>query len=137
MVWLGKKKYVQWENSYAGLEWRVKLIDTGEKALKGPRIKRNEHFIDSEDFMLTYGDGVANIDIRRLAEFHRGHGKVATVTGVRPPSLFGELKVRGDQVELFTEKPQTSSGLISGRFFVFSPKIFDYLSPEDECDFER
>jgi glucose-1-phosphate cytidylyltransferase len=136
-VCLGKQKSVQIHDSQSDLDWRVTLVDTGEKTLKGARIKRIEQFIDSDQFMLTYGDGVANIDILRLAEFHRQHGKISTVTGVRPPSLFGELKVRGNQVELFTEKPQTSGGLISGGFFVLSRKIFDYLSAEDECDFER
>lgn len=136
-VCLGKQKSIHLHDSHSDLDWRVALIDTGEKALKGARLKRIEHLIDSDDFMLTYGDGVANIDIRELAEFHRQHGKISTVTGVHPPSLFGELKIRGSQVELFTEKPQTSSGLISGGFFVLSRRIFDYLSPEDECDFER
>ena len=136
-VCLGKQKSIQIHDSQSDLDWRVTLVDTGEKTLKGARIKRIEQFIDSDQFMLTYGDGVANIDILRLEEFHRQHGKISTVTGVRPPSLFGELKVRGNQVELFTEKPQTSGGLISGGFFVLSHKIFDYLSAEDECDFER
>lgn len=136
-VCLGEKKSIHAHNSHDDLGWRVALIDTGEKTLKGARIKRIEHLIDSDDFMLTYGDGVADIDIGRLVEFHRSHGKISTVTGVHPPSLFGELKVRDSQVELFTEKPQTSSGLISGGFFVMSRRIFDYLSPEDDCDLER
>jgi glucose-1-phosphate cytidylyltransferase len=87
--------------------------------------------------MLTYGDGVSDIDLRKLLEFHVAHGKVGTITGVRPPSLFGELKVVGEQVALFTEKPQTSSGLISGGFMVFSRRFFDYLSAADDCDLER
>ena len=86
--------------------------------------------------MLTYGDAVANIDINRLLDFHKRHGKIGTVTGVRPPSLFGELRVRGDQVDLFTEKPQTSSGLISGGFFVFSRCFLERLSTADNCDLE-
>jgi len=80
---------------------------------------------------------VANIDIPRLLAFHRTHGKIATVTGVRPPSLFGELQVRGEKVDLFVEKPQTSSGLISGGFFVFSRRLFDHLTNDDGCDLER
>jgi glucose-1-phosphate cytidylyltransferase len=136
-VCLGKQKSIQIHYPQSDLDWRVTLVDTGEKTQKGARIKRIEQYIDSDEFMLTYGDGVADIDICRLAEFHHQHGKISTVTGVRPPSLFGELKVRGNQVELFTEKPQTSGGLISGGFFVLSRKIFDYLSDEDECDFER
>ncbi len=135
-IYLGKQKSIEVHNSHNELDWRVALIDTGEKALKGARIKRIEHLIEEEHFLLTYGDGVANLNINQLVEFHLRHGRIGTVTGVRPPSLFGELQVRGDQVELFTEKPQTSSGLISGGFFVFSRKIFDYLSPADDCDFE-
>lgn len=135
-IYLGKQKSIEVHNSHNELDWRVALIDTGEKALKGARIKRIEHLIEEEHFLLTYGDGVANLNIKQLVEFHLRHGRIGTVTGVRPPSLFGELQVRGDQVELFTEKPQTSSGLISGGFFVFSRKIFDYLSPADDCDFE-
>jgi len=136
-VCLGERKKIEVHSSNNNLDWRVALVDTGETALKGARIKKIEHLIDQKHFMLTYGDGVANIDIRRLLQFHLEHGKICTVTGVRPPSLFGELQVHGSKVELFAEKPQTSTGLISGGFFVFSRKVFDYLSPEDECDLER
>lgn len=136
-VCLGKTRKVEIHNSHDQMDWRVTLIDTGEMALKGARVKRIEHLIDGDEFMLTYGDGVGNVDLHRLLEFHKSNGKIATVTGVRPPSLFGELKVKGNQVELFTEKPQTSSGLISGGFFVFSRAIFDYLSPDEDCDLER
>jgi glucose-1-phosphate cytidylyltransferase len=136
-VCLGKPRKVEVCDSNDSVDWRVTLMDTGETALKGARVKRIEHLIDGDEFMLTYGDGVGNVDFARLLEFHKSHGAIATVTAVRPPSLFGELKVKGKKVELFTEKPQTSSGLISGGFFVFSPRIFEYLSPEDECDLER
>jgi glucose-1-phosphate cytidylyltransferase len=137
VVNLGKSKSIEVYDSKDELDWRVALVDTGESAQKGARLKKIEHLIDGDDFMVTYGDGVADIDIAELAAFHTGHGKVGTVTGVRPPSLFGELKVRDRQVELFTEKPQTSSGLISGGFFVFSRRIFDHLSTDDACDLER
>jgi glucose-1-phosphate cytidylyltransferase len=136
-VCLGRPRSVQSHNSHDELNWRVTLMDTGERTLKGARIKRIEHLIEEDHFLLTYGDGVGNVDIGGLVDFHLRHGRIATVTGVRPPSLFGELKVRGSQVELFTEKPQTSSGLISGGFFVLSRKFFDYLSPADDCDLER
>jgi glucose-1-phosphate cytidylyltransferase len=136
-ICLGKPRPIVPHNKHDEVDWRVALVDTGETASKGARIKRIEYLIDDEDFMLTYGDGVGNIDLPKLLEFHRCHGKISTVTGVRPPSLFGELKVRGNQVELFTEKPQTSNGLISGGFFVFSRRIFDYLSLSDDCDLER
>ncbi len=136
-VRLGEQKKIELHSSNNKLDWRVSLVDTGEQALKGARIKRVEHLIDGDEFLLTYGDGVANIDIARLLDFHRKHGKIATVTGVRPPSLFGELQVRGEKVELFAEKPQTSTGLISGGFFVFSRRLFSYLTNDDACDLER
>jgi glucose-1-phosphate cytidylyltransferase len=136
-VHLGETKRIEPLRQNPTPDWTVSLVDTGEQALKGARIKRIEHCIDGDEFMLTYGDGVANIDIPRLVEFHRKQGKIATVTGVRPPSLFGELQVRGDKVELFAEKPQTSSGLISGGFFVFSRRLFELLTTDDACDLER
>lgn len=136
-VRLGEQKKIELHGSNNKLDWRVSLVDTGEQALKGARIKRVEHLIDGDEFLLTYGDGVANIDIARLLDFHRKHGRIATVTGVRPPSLFGELQVRGEKVELFAEKPQTSTGLISGGFFVFSRRLFSYLTNDDACDLER
>jgi glucose-1-phosphate cytidylyltransferase len=136
-VHLGERKRIESLRQNQPPDWTVSLVDTGEQALKGARIKRIEPWIDGDEFMLTYGDGVANIDIPRLLEFHRKHGKIATVTGVRPPSLFGELQVRGNKVELFAEKPQTSSGLISGGFFVFSRRLFDLLTTDDSCDLER
>jgi len=136
-VCLGRPKRIELHDANGDLGWRVALVDTGEHALKGARLKRIEHLIDGDEFMLTYGDGVANIELDRLLAFHRSHGRIATVTGVRPPSLFGELKVSGSSVALFTEKPQTSSGLISGGFFVCSRRIFDYLSADDDCDLER
>jgi len=136
-VRLGRRRSIEWHSTDENLDWQVALIDTGEKALKGARIKRIEHLIDGDTFCLTYGDGLGNVDIDDLLRFHREHGRVGTVTGVRPPSLFGELQVSGSRVEIFTEKPQTSSGLISGGFFVFSRAIFDYLADDDRCDFEK
>jgi len=86
--------------------------------------------------MVTYGDGVADIDIPRLIAFHRSHGKIATLTGVKPLSRFGELQVEGEKVKEFVEKPQSSEGLINGGFFIFQKKIFDYLEDKDDCDLE-
>lgn len=116
--------------------WRVTLADTGEKALKGARLKKVEKYITDDEFMMTYGDGVADIDINALLSFHRNHGKLVTVTGVHLDSRFGELKTNGDCVENFNEKPDDRSGLISGGFFVFNKSIFDYLSTNDDCDLE-
>ncbi len=123
-----------------GLEedWKVTLVDTGEMALKGARIKRIERFIplEHENFMVTYGDGVANIDINKLLEFHLSHGKIATLTGVRPIARFGELEIEGNKVVNFSEKPQTTGNYINGGFFVFRREIFNYLYDMDDCDLE-
>ncbi len=116
--------------------WKVTIVDTGESALKGCRIKRIERFIDSDIFMLTYGDGLADINLSDLLAFHKKHGKIGTVTGVRPPSRFGEMIVDMNKVISFTEKPQLSQGMINGGFFVFNRKIFNYLFSDEKCDFE-
>lgn len=116
--------------------WQVTLADTGDKSLKGSRIKRIQKYLKGETFMLTYGDGVINLDLNKLLAYHQKHGRVGTVTGVRPPSRFGELIAEGNQVISFAEKPQSSTGLINGGFFVFNRGIFDYLSEDENCDFE-
>ena len=133
---LGNKKAIEVHSINSERNWRVTLADTGDKALKGARLKRVEKYIDDDQFMMTYGDGVADVDIRDLLEFHQGHGKLATVTGINPASRFGELKIKGNQVESFSEKPQNGAGLINGGFFVFNRGIFDYLSNNDSCDLE-
>lgn len=116
--------------------WEITFIDTGLDTLKGGRIKRLEKYIRSHNFHLTYGDGVSNIDIRSLEKFHVNHGKIGTVTGVHPPSRFGEMAIEGDRVIHFEEKPQLSAGIINGGFFVFNKRLFDYLTSDQECDFE-
>ena len=116
--------------------WRITLADTGEKTLKGARIKRVEKYVKGDTFMVTYGDGVADIDLHDLLDFHHKHGKLGTVTGINPSSRFGELKVDGNRVQRFAEKARTPDHLVSGGFFVFERRIFDYLSPEDDCDLE-
>jgi glucose-1-phosphate cytidylyltransferase len=112
-------------------DWNVELIDTGIPTLTGGRIKRLAPYIGNETFMLTWGDGVSNIDLNKLLEFHRAHGKLATLTAVRPPARFGHLDFEGDQVAQFTEKPQTSEGWINGAFFVLEPAVFDYIDGDD------
>ena len=124
-------------NDCAAASWNVKLVDTGLNTLKGGRIKRVEKYVASDDFFLTYGDGVADIDVRNLLEYHRSHGKTGTITGVNPPSRFGEMMVKGRRVVSFSEKPQVSQGLINGGFFVFRNDLFDMLTPSESCDFER
>jgi len=105
----------------------VHMIDTGDKSMTGGRLFRLKQHVEGETFMLTYGDGVANINIRDLVEFHRSHGKLATVTAVHPIARFGEMKLASDTVCEFKEKPQTGEGWINGGFFVFEPGVFKYL----------
>ncbi len=133
---LGKPENRIVHQNHGEVGWRVTLADTGQHALKGARLKRIEKYIDGDIFMMTYGDGVGNIDIPALLEFHRSHGKLATVTGVRSSSPFGELSVEGDHVRSFVEKPKVGSALISGGFFVFNREIFSFLSDDDSCDLE-
>jgi len=107
--------------------WKVHLVDTGDVTQTGGRVKRLQSLIGNECFMLTYGDGVANVDVKRLVAFHKGHGKLATITAVRPPSRFGRIVFDGDRVVEFTEKPQASEGWINGGFFVLEPEVLDYI----------
>ncbi|MBI2027149.1 MAG: glucose-1-phosphate cytidylyltransferase [Deltaproteobacteria bacterium] len=117
-------------------DWEVVCIDTGQKTLKGGRIKRLEPYIQSQYFHLTYGDGVSDVDLVALNKFHMEHSKMATLTAVRPPSRFGELKIQGHQVVEFSEKPQLASGFINGGFFIFNRNVLDYLTSDENCDFE-
>lgn len=117
-------------------DWSVTLVDTGLNTLKGARIKIIEKYIEDDLFLLTYGDGVANINIQEIIKFHKKHKKIGTITGVRPPSRFGDMVVKKSMVLSFTEKPQASGGLINGGFFVFNKKFFNYLSTDENCDFE-
>jgi len=118
------------------IDWEITFIDTGLETLKGGRIKRLEKYIKSDNFHLTYGDGVANIDIEKLYNFHLSHNSIGTVTTVRPPSRFGELIISGDKVVKFEEKPQLGAGTINGGFFVFKKEFMEYLTPRVNCDFE-
>jgi glucose-1-phosphate cytidylyltransferase len=112
-------------------DWLVHLKDTGHETNTGGRVKRLEPWLRSGTFMLTYGDGVSDIDLAKLLEFHRSHGRIATVTAVRPPARFGGLIFSGDLVTEFTEKPQIGEGWINGGFMVFEPALFDYLDGDD------
>lgn len=134
---LGSLNKIKLHSQHKERGWKVTLVDTEEDTLKGARIKRLEKYIPDETFMLTYGDGVADIDLTKLLSFHNLHKKTATITGVRPPSRFGEIKAKDGRVVSFSEKPQVSEGLINGGFFVFNRKIFDYLTEDPNCDFER
>lgn len=117
-------------------DWRIIVMDTGLETMTGGRLLRLASAIGREPFMVTYGDGVGDVDIGALAAFHRSHGKIATVTAVRPPARFGGLVFDQDRVAEFSEKPQAAEGWINGGFFVFSPQVFDYLE-NDQTILER
>jgi glucose-1-phosphate cytidylyltransferase len=112
--------------------WKVHLVDTGMNSQTGGRVWRLRDWVSDATFMMTYGDGVSDVPIRDLVDFHKSHGKVATVTAVRPPSRFGGLVFDENRVTEFSEKPQTGEGWINGGFFVFEPEIFNYLSGEGD-----
>ena len=120
---------VTYHSNHTESDWKVTLTDTGTNAMTGSRISRIRDYVKDEDFMLTYGDGVSDVDIEKLVAFHKSHDKILTVTGVRPPGRFGEM---GSE-----EKPQASAGRISGGFFVASPRIFDYLDNREDLVFEQ
>ncbi|MBI5569392.1 MAG: glucose-1-phosphate cytidylyltransferase [Desulfomonile tiedjei] len=107
--------------------WRVTLVDTGEETQTGGRLKRIASYLDDEDFCFTYGDGVANIDIADLVDFHKAQGTLATLTAVSPPGRFGAVDVENARILGFHEKPQGDGGRVSGGFFVLSPKVLDYI----------
>src|SRR4051812_23710756 len=113
------------------LDWKVGLVDTGMDTMTGGRLKRLAPWLRGDTFMATYGDGVGNIDITKLLAYHRSHGKMVTVTAVRPPARFGGLNLEDGRVREFSEKPQTESGWINGGFFVCEPKFLDYLGGDD------
>jgi glucose-1-phosphate cytidylyltransferase len=110
------------------VDWRVTLVNTGENSMTGGRVKRMQPFINNEPFMLTYGDGVADLDINALLAFHRNHGKMVTVTAVRPGARFGELLIDDQKVTSFQEKPQMGHGWINGGYFVIQPEFFDLIA---------
>ena len=112
-------------------DWTVDLVDTGMKTQTGGRIKRLAPYLNNDTFMLTWGDGVSNVNLNHLIEFHRSHGKLATLTAVRPTARFGHLEMDGDQITEFSEKPQTKEGWINGAFFVLEPEIFDFIDGDD------
>lgn len=134
---LGDHYNVDVHGDHSENDWNVTLAYTGEESQTGTRIKKIEKYIDDDIFMMTYGDGVADIDLNELLKFHKSHGKIGTMTGVHPSSRFGEFTMEGHQVLNYNEKPQTKEGLINGGFFVFNREIFDYLSFDDDCILER
>tara|TARA_Y100000758_G_C15990744_1_gene400376 strand:- start:306 stop:995 length:690 start_codon:yes stop_codon:yes gene_type:complete len=109
-------------------DWRVTLVNTGEDSMTGGRVKRMQSYIGNEPFLLTYGDGVADIDLKELVAFHKNHGKMITVSAVRPSARFGELNLDGNKVSSFQEKPQLHEGWINGGYFVINPEFFDLIN---------
>ena len=135
---LGDQNSLRYINSHPESDWNITLAETGLNSMTGARVKRIERYIKEDVFMLTYGDGLGDIDIDALVAFHHAHGKAITVTGVNPPGRFGELchDTRG-QVTGFNEKPQVAGGRISGGFFVCSRRIFNYLNDDASLILER
>ena len=126
---------IEW-HSPCQIDWRVSLVETGIQTMTGGRIRRLKDYIDGQPFLLTYGDGVADVNVEKLLDFHRSHGKMVTVTTVHPGARFGELSLEGAQVRSFKEKPQTTQGWINGGFFVMQPEFLD-LIVDDSTVLER
>lgn len=138
-VHLGRPDAVQYHNSHDEEDWQVTLVETGQIAQTGARVARAARYVQDATFCVTYGDGLADIDISALVAFHRKHGRIGTITGVHPPGRFGELRVEpeGRAVE-FNEKPQVTEGIINGGFFVFQREFIDrYLSTEEDLVLEQ
>lgn len=127
---------VEFHSNHDEHDWKVTLVDTGIDSLKGSRLKKVEKYLDDEINLLTYGDGLANININELIEFHNKLNKTITISGVHPPARFGELISNGDVLSSFEEKSQTSQGMINGGYMVFNKKILNYLTEDDSCDLE-
>jgi len=127
---------IKYHNKYNEHDWKVTLVDTGLNTLKGGRIKRLEKYLTDDINMITYGDGVGDINIQKLVEFHRSHEKIITISGVHPPARFGELIEKDGKCISFEEKSQSSSGLINGGFMIFNKNLLNYLTTDESCDFE-
>ncbi len=137
-VHLGNRAPVEFHNGHQEENWTVTLAETGETAMTGARVRRVRRYVDRNPFCLTYGDGLGDVDIAELLRFHRSHGRLGTVTGVRPPGRFGELRVEEGRVASFAEKPQVTEGFINGGFFVFEREFIDrYLDDSDDLVLER
>jgi len=138
-VTLGRESTVEFHGAPEEEGWRVTMVDTGLESQTGARLKKVERHLGGEAFMLTYGDGISTVPVNRLLDFHRAHGLLATVTGVRPPARWGELVVSGkdQKVVRFSEKPSVQDGYINGGFFVLEAGVLDYLTPDASCSFEH
>ena len=134
---LGDRNKIQLYSKHDECDWNVTLVNTGEEAMTGARVKRIERYIEGDTFMLTYGDGVADINIGSLVKYHESHGKIGTMTGIRPSSRFGEISIENNLVTRFNEKSQSMNGLINGGYFVYNRDFFDYVSSDDDCVLEK
>ena len=134
---LGNRDKIQFHNAHLEKDWNVTLVNTGIGTQTGSRIKRVEKYIDSDIFMVTYGDGVGNVNINKLLAHHKANKKIGTVTGVHPPSRFGELLAKGGKITGFNEKPQVQEGYINGGFFVFNKEFFSRLEDDENSCLER
>lgn len=137
-ITLGEDNSIDYHAKHDHLNWKVTLVETGSDAMTGARIRKIRNHVNGERFMLTYGDGLSNVDIEKLLAFHTTQGKKVTVTGVRPPGRFGELQSDGKgTVTEFNEKPQATGGRISGGFFVCEPSVFETLDAREDLIFEE
>ncbi|WP_186647710.1 glucose-1-phosphate cytidylyltransferase [Fluviispira vulneris] len=136
---LGDSQNIEYFGNSKNVDWKVTLAETGLEAMTGSRIRKIRKYLnDDENFMLTYGDGLSDININKLVNFHKSHGKILTVSGVRPPGRFGELVCNSHGLATeFNEKPQTTGGLISGGYFVCRRELLDYLTDDDSLVFEK
>jgi len=134
----GERGGITYHSEHDESDWNITLADTGIRSMTGSRISRIKKYVQDEDFMLTYGDGVSDIDIAKLVAFHQSHGKTLTVTGVRPPGRFGEMvSQQSGQIIEFNEKPQATAGRISGGFFVANARLFECLDEREDLVFEQ
>jgi glucose-1-phosphate cytidylyltransferase len=134
---LGKGNAIHTHGGSHGDDWRVTLAETGQNAMTGARIRRIRRYVaDADNFLLTYGDGLSDVDFDALLAFHKAHGRILTVTGVRPPGRFGEIEHVDGRVSEFNEKSQAGGGLISGGFFVCRRELFDFLDDREDLVFE-
>jgi glucose-1-phosphate cytidylyltransferase len=134
---LGDRNKIQLYSKHDECDWNVTLVNTGEETMTGARVKKIERYIEGDTFMLTYGDGVADINIGSLVKYHESHGKIGTMTGVCPSSRFGEISIENNLVTRFNEKSQSMNGLINGGYFVCNREFLDYLSSDDNCVLEK
>ncbi|MBI3332991.1 MAG: glucose-1-phosphate cytidylyltransferase [Candidatus Omnitrophica bacterium] len=138
-IQLGDSERIEYHDRANGEDWRVTLVETGQAAQTGARVARAARYVRTGTFLLTYGDGLGDIDLKALLKFHQSHGRICTVTGVRPPGRFGELEMdgKGSAVQ-FNEKPQVAGGIINGGFFVFQREFLDrYLEERDDLVLEQ